>query len=115
MFPSNGRIVLVACIISWLASVSRAGEPKKVDFVHDIAPIIKARCAECHTSGKYKGGVSFDTREALLKSKAITPGKSGGSELIKRITHADPEMRIDRKSTRLNSSHIQKSRMPSSA
>ena len=30
-------------------------------------------------------------------------------------THRFPEENVDRKSTRLNSSHIQKSRMPSSA
>ena len=33
----------------------------------------------------------------------------------KRLTQAAVGKRIDRKSTRLNSSHIQKSRMPSSA
>ena len=53
----------------WIVAAAplHAGEPKKIDFVHDIAPIIKARCAACHTNGKYKAGVSFDTREELLK------------------------------------------------
>ena len=37
--------------------------PKKIDFAHEIAPLLKARCAECHTNGKYKGSISFDTRE----------------------------------------------------
>ncbi len=84
----------------------RASEPKKIDFVHDIAPILKARCAECHTNGKYKAGVSFDTREDLLKSKAITLGKSAASELVKRITHADPEMRMPPKGKPLDAKEV---------
>jgi len=84
----------------------RAGEPKKIDFVHDIAPIIKARCGDCHTNGKYKAGVSFDTREDLLKSKAIAPGKSGASELIKRITSNDLEVRMPPKGKALDAKEV---------
>src|SRR5437870_3030883 len=69
-------------------------QPKKVDFSHDVLPLLKARCAECHTAGKSKGGVSFDTREALLRSKAVVPGKSAASEIILRVTNADPEKRM---------------------
>src|SRR4051794_38775454 len=76
------------------ASAVHAGEPKKIDFAHDIVPILKARCAECHTNGKYKGGLSLDTREALLKAKGVVPHKSGDSKLLKRITSTDPEERM---------------------
>ena len=74
------------------AMTRRANEP--VDFAHDIAPLIKAHCAECHTDGKYKGSFSLDTRESMLKSEAIVAGKSGESELLERITSADPEFRM---------------------
>lgn len=83
------------------AATTLAGEPKKIDFVHDIVPVIKARCAECHTNGKYKGGVSFDTREDLLKSKAI-----GKGELLKRITSDDPDYRMPPKGKPLNAKEI---------
>ena len=88
------RFTISLLVAVFTLGPSQAGEPKKIDFVHDVAPLIKARCAECHTNGKYKAGVSFDTREELLKSKAITPGKSGASELIKRITSNDPDVRM---------------------
>jgi hypothetical protein len=88
------RTPVIFLVGALFASACHAGEPKKIDFVHDVAPILKARCGECHTNGKYKGSVSFDTREDLLKSKAATPGKSGASEIVKRITHVDPEMRM---------------------
>src|SRR5262245_28339238 len=70
---------------------------KKVDFAHDIVPLLKARCAECHTNGKYKGGLSLDTREALLKSKVVVPGKSRDSELFHRITSDDADVRMPSK------------------
>jgi hypothetical protein len=71
-------------------------QPKgdKTDFAHDVLPILKAKCAKCHTNGTYKGGMSLDTREAMLKSKAVVPGKAAESELIKRITHADAGLRM---------------------
>jgi hypothetical protein len=92
---SPHRVVgwLCVCLLAFPAG-ARAEPPKKLDFAHDIVPILKARCAECHTNGKYKGSVSFDTREALLKTKAVVPGKSGDSELVRRITHRDPAERM---------------------
>src|SRR4051812_7158001 len=36
-----------------------AQKAKAVDFAHDVAPIIRSRCAECHTNGKYKGSLSM--------------------------------------------------------
>src|SRR3954447_1450722 len=75
-------------------AVSPAADPPKVDFAHDVVPILKAKCAKCHTNGTYKGGVSFDTREALLKAKAAVPGKSASSEIVKRVTSTDKELRM---------------------
>src|SRR5438132_9764792 len=94
MKPMLALLTCLACL-----SPLGGGEPKKIDFVHDIAPIIKARCAECHTNGKYKAGVSFDTREDLLKSKAK-------SELVKRITSNDPDVRMPPKGKPLGAKEI---------
>ncbi len=84
----------------------QAQTPKPVDFAHDIAPLIRARCAECHTNGKYKASLSLDTRETLLKAKVVVPGKSAESELIKRITSDDPEVRMPSKGERLTAKEI---------
>jgi hypothetical protein len=100
------RIFVVWCLNVFLAPSILGGEPKKIDFVHDIAPILKARCADCHTNGKYKAGVSFDTREDLLKSKAVTPGKSAASELIKRVLSSDPDERMPPKGKPLDAKQI---------
>src|SRR4051812_11873473 len=98
------RSVLLAAGCWFLAvssSIGAADEAKPVDFAHDILPILKARCAECHSNGKYKGSFSLDTREAILKSKNVVVGKSTESELFKRIISDDPEMRMPSKGERL--------------
>src|SRR5262249_25769432 len=84
-----------------LPAPSRAEVPKKVDFAHDIVPLLKARCAECHTNGEHKGSLSLDTRGAILRAKVVVPGKSGESELVKRITSRDPDERMPPKGERL--------------
>jgi hypothetical protein len=97
------RLVLLGLI---LVTPVSADEPKKIDFAHDIVPLIKARCAECHTNGKYKGSFSLDTREAILKSKNVVPGKSGESELFKRITSKDADERMPSKGTPLTPKEV---------
>ena len=77
-----------------------------VDFSHDIVPIIKARCAECHTNGKYKSGLSLDTREDLLRSKAVVPGKSAASELFKRVGSKDKDFRMPPKGEPLTAKEV---------
>ena len=85
---------------NWLAlplallSLRGAGAADPVDFAHDIAPLLKARCSGCHADGRYKGAFSIDTREAILRSAAIEPGKASASELIDRLTSDDPEFRM---------------------
>ncbi|HXG13464.1 MAG TPA: PSD1 and planctomycete cytochrome C domain-containing protein [Gemmataceae bacterium] len=101
-------LFLVFAVQTAIAAEPARAEPvKKVDFAHDIVPLLKARCAECHTNGKYKGSVSFDTREDLLKSKVVVPGKSGASELVRRITSRDPEVRMPPKGEALSAREIE--------
>jgi hypothetical protein len=38
-----------------------------VDFSHQIVPILREHCAECHSGDKKKGGFSFNDRKSLLE------------------------------------------------
>src|SRR4051794_17903267 len=89
-----------------LASAGAAETPARVDFAHDVAPLIKARCAKCHADGTYKGSFSFDTRESTLKSESIVPGKSAESELVERLRSADPEFRMPPEGKRLSAAEV---------
>src|SRR2546427_251215 len=90
-------------VVSILPGTGHADE--RVDFAHDVLPLLKARCAECHTNGKHKGGVSMDTRAALIK-KAVVPGHSARSPLIERVTATDPEQRMPPKGEPLTAKQI---------
>jgi hypothetical protein len=80
-----------------LEPTSKLAVSGKIDFAHDIVPLLKSRCGQCHTNGKYKGSLSLDTRQDILKSKTVVPGKSGQSELVKRISSDDPDVRMPQK------------------
>ena len=69
----NASQVIPALYLVLCAGFARADEPKPSDFAHDVAPILKARCAECHANGTFKGGFSIETRESILKTKAAAP------------------------------------------
>ncbi len=90
----NARLVLGLLAFAAMTGSVQAQPAKKVDFAHDVEPILKARCARCHTNGKYKGSFSLDTRADVLKKKAVVPGKSADSEIIKRVTSADKDVRM---------------------
>src|SRR3954452_11886392 len=107
MRPSPLRLAALLALSLAPGAPAPAQPPKQVDFAHDIVPILKARCAECHTNGKRKGSLSLDTREAILTAKAVVPGKSGESELFARITSKDAEVRMPPKGDRLSAREVE--------
>ncbi len=98
--------VLGLFVAATLPASLHADAPKPIDFAHDIVPLLKARCAECHTNGKHKGSLSMDTRQALLRAKVVVPGESGASELVKRITSRDADERMPPKGARLTEREV---------
>ncbi len=73
-------------------------EETPVDFRRDVQPLLSEFCFECHgpDRGRRQAGLRLDVREqamAQLESgvKAIVPGQSGQSELVRRIRAEDDE------------------------
>src|SRR5215831_7812233 len=75
-----------------------SSDKKKIDFVKDIQPILKAHCYECHSAEKDLASLRLDTKEAAFKGgdsgKVIIPGKSKDSLLIQRITGSEGGLRM---------------------
>ncbi|RAI88353.1 DUF1553 domain-containing protein [Algoriphagus yeomjeoni] len=75
------------------------GQEKEVDFSTQIKPILNKNCISCHGGVKKSGGFSvLFEEEAFANTEsghpAIIPGDPNGSELIKRLTATDPEVRM---------------------
>src|SRR5262245_12844767 len=94
----------------FLPPVSVGQESFRIDFAHDIVPILRKHCGECHTGEKKKGGFSLNTRSALLAGgetgAAVVPGKSAESELIKRITSSDDAVKMPPEGPRVPASEV---------
>ncbi|WP_154856148.1 DUF1553 domain-containing protein [Cyclobacterium xiamenense] len=72
---------------------------EQVSYNRDIRPIINQKCISCHGGVKQSGGFSllFES-EAKMPTEsgkpAIIPGKAHASEMVSRLVHEDPEMRM---------------------
>ncbi|RCS46405.1 DUF1549 domain-containing protein [Bremerella cremea] len=69
-----------------------------VDFAHEIVPLLKQKCGNCHSGTQKEGAFSFNTREDLIaggeSGAAIVPRKAAEGELIARITTDDEFSRM---------------------
>jgi mono/diheme cytochrome c family protein len=68
-----------------------------VDFYRQVRPILEARCFDCHTGGKAKGGLRLDARAAVLAGgkndgPAVVPGKPDAGALLARVKSAGAEV-----------------------
>ena len=81
-----GALLLATAGLAY-AAVSSPNQAK-LDFQHDIQPILKAHCSPCHYGNQKAGGLSFDSYELLMKggsSGKSVAAKSVNSLLLDRI------------------------------
>ena len=81
-----------------------------VGFEAQIRPILQARCIKCHARGKFKGGLSLETREAVLRGgetgPAAVPGKGAESLLVALAAGLEPDRRMPEKGDPLTPEEI---------
>ena len=86
---------VLACVFVRMAPLC-AAEPK-IEFNRDIRPILSDACFHCHgpDSAKRQAGLRLDQEEAAKGERdghrAIFAGEAVRSELVRRITSADPD------------------------
>ncbi len=77
-----------------------------VDFAHEVVPILRKHCSECHTGDKKKGGLSMNTRASLLEGgengAVVSLVQAQKSKLLEVIVSADPDVRMPPKGERLS-------------
>lgn len=91
-----------------LLTTSLAAAP--VDFAHEVVPILRQHCAECHTGDKRKGGLSMNTRALLLEGgengAVLVAGQAQKSKLLEAVQSADPDVRMPPKGDRLTAAEV---------
>src|SRR5437762_13710433 len=91
-----------------ICATSLAAEP--VDFAHEIVPILRTHCGQCHTGDKKKGGYSMNTRAALIAGgetdAGAVAGKSDKSELIRRVLSRDKDEQMPPDGPRLTDKEV---------
>ncbi|MFO1481721.1 MAG: DUF1553 domain-containing protein [Verrucomicrobiaceae bacterium] len=71
-----------------------------VDFSHEIVPILREHCTECHAGDKKKGGFSFNDRESLMEGSENGPVIENG-RLIEVMLSKDPDEQMPPKGKRV--------------
>lgn len=93
------RLILLSLLTSYFSPACA------VDFAHQIVPILREHCAECHAGDKKKGGFSFNDRTALMEGgedgPVVVAGKSGESAMIQAILSTDPDEQMPPKGKRV--------------
>ena len=83
---------------------------RAVDFSHDVAPILREHCGKCHIGSNKKGGLSFNSRAALLAGGAdgqvVLPGRGSESRLIVAVTSRDPDLQMPPQGDRLSEKQV---------
>lgn len=81
-----------------------------VDFDHQVVPIFKKHCVECHGGDKKKGGLSLNDGAGLMAGSengpVVKPGDGAGSPMLERVTTDDPDDRMPPKGDRLTADEI---------
>ena len=81
-----------------------------VDFSHQIVPLLREKCAECHTGTKKKGGLSMNDRETLMEGgesgAVLAPGKADDSKMLKAVLSTDPDDQMPPKGDRLTEAQV---------
>lgn len=95
-FPLRTSLSLLLCCVAICTATAYAAEPKAIDFVDDVLPILQKHCFSCHGEEKAESGLRLDQKKRAFaggdSGTVITPGKSAESRLIQLVAGQDGEI-----------------------
>src|SRR5881392_3963261 len=83
--------------VALAASARKQSVTEPVDFSSQIRPLISSKCFSCHgpDESSRKAKLRLDLRDEAIKdhkgTRAIVPGDTASSEMVRRITDTDPD------------------------
>ena len=98
MLLSDWKLLSVATLVLWLLPEGHS-QAEKVDFKRDIAPILEARCWDCHGADEQEAGLRLDRRVSMLRGgssgiASLIPGKPDKSYFLEAVKHLDPKLKM---------------------
>lgn len=108
---SRKSIIIILLLAVLVTIFTFSNNEPRIDYITDVKPIINKKCISCHGGVKSEAGFSLLFRtEALGNTEsgapAIIPGYPEKSEMIRRITHDDPDERMPYKHDALSREEI---------
>ena len=83
---------------------------KPIDFAHEVVPVLRKHCAECHAGENIKGGFSINTKAELLKGSengsVLEVGKADASRIIELVISVVEDERMPPKGARLQKNEV---------
>lgn len=106
----GGGALLIAGLIGVFV-MRHGGGASDISYNSTVRPIFNEQCMACHGGVKREGGFSLLFRTDALDTtdsgkRPIVPGDPGESELIRRVTHSDPDERMPPKGDPLSEEQI---------
>jgi len=88
--PARNRLLLFA-LLQVSPALLVAQQAAQVDFDRDVRPVLSNHCFACHGPDQQhrEGDLRLDLRDEAMR--VVEPGDPAGSELIRRVRHADPD------------------------
>ena len=103
----------MGCMATAGLARSRRGlrrRPRPIDFQRDVRPVFERHCFRCHGPDKQKGGLRLDVKQGAFaggdSGPAIVAGRSGESDLLRRIASTDQDERMPPEGSRLSAEEI---------
>lgn len=101
IFNMMSQYIIPASVVVFLSAVSAIAADGDPDFSRDILPLLSNNCFKCHgpDEADRQAGLRLDQQAgsiAKLESghTAVIPGKSGESELFRRISSSDSDLKM---------------------
>jgi len=109
-FPASRASLAIVLVFFVVPCEQSSFAQTAIDFAHEIVPILRMHCAQCHAGDHRKGGFSFNTQVELLQGSengpVINVGKSETSKLIEAITSETEGERMPPDGPRLSKAEI---------
>ena len=93
----TARRIMLPCVLAFLLALP-CGVRGSDEYLRAVKPLLKDRCFACHGALKQEAGLRLDTVAGMLRGgssgPAVIAGKASSSELLRRVSSADPSVRM---------------------